>query len=163
MTPPPSVPINPPEPKSRKLPVKRNLSNIYEMKVLPEKSNWQWRFNGRGFEQSEVMNISSENILNIHTDKSQQFMLTSEKVFETLDFKKGFTAEIKLQMLKSAPNNRGVDLELYDGSGSRYAITITDTGACIANRRFAYGETGFRATKRLFVPNTKRSPHYTME
>ncbi|MHC4706344.1 MAG: hypothetical protein ACYS8I_04565, partial [Planctomycetota bacterium] len=45
-----------------------------------------------------------------------------------VDPKKGFAAEIRTQVLKRTANQRGVDLELYDGSGSRYAITITDTG-----------------------------------
>ena len=36
--------------------------------------------------------------------------------------------EIKTQVLKSFTNQRGMDIELYDGAGSRYAITITNTG-----------------------------------
>jgi len=33
---------------------------------------------------------------------------------------------IRTQVLNSSPDQRGVDFELYDGAGSRYAITVTD-------------------------------------
>jgi len=47
--------------------------------------------------------------------------------FVKADYKKGFTVEFKVQVSKSLPNQRGFDLELYDGASSRYALTLTDT------------------------------------
>lgn len=36
--------------------------------------------------------------------------------------------EIQLQIFQTTPHQRGIDLELYDGAGGRYAVSITDTG-----------------------------------
>jgi sulfatase modifying factor 1 len=129
MTPPPTAPPPPPPPTARRLSAKHTLPNVYKPKGLPSKDKWQWSFSGRHFNESDVVSISPEGLLKIHTNDRQQFWLRTEKkeIFGGVDPKKGFTAEIKTKVLKRSPNQRGVDFELYDGAGSRYAITITDS------------------------------------
>jgi hypothetical protein len=129
LTPPPTAPPPPPPPKARRLPFKRRLPNVYKPKGLPSKDKWGWNFRG-GLKESDVISLSPKGLLKFHTNDNQQFWLRTEKkdIFGAVDQKKGFTAEIKTQVLKRTGNQRGVDLELYDGAGSRYAITITDTG-----------------------------------
>ena len=136
MTLPPTAPPPPPPPKARQLLVKPNLPNVYKPKGLPTKdksqtpSNRGWGWNFRGPKESDVISHLPEGLLKFRTNDEQQFWLRTEKadIFGAVDQKKGFTAEIKTQVLKRTGNQRGVDLELYDGAGSRYAITINDTG-----------------------------------
>jgi len=125
---PPAAPPPPPPPKAQQLPIKHNLPDVYRPKGLPSKDRWGWNF--RGGKESDVISLSSEGLLKFHTNTNQQFWLRTEKpdIFGKVDPKKGFTAEIKTQVLKHTANQRGVDFELYDGAGSRYAITVTDTG-----------------------------------
>jgi formylglycine-generating enzyme required for sulfatase activity len=129
MTPPPTAPPPPPPPTPRRLPVKHILPNVYKPKGLPSEDKWQWGFSARHFNESDVVNMFPGGLLKIHTNDKQQFWLRTEKkqIFGAVDPKKGFTAEIKTKVLKSSPDQRGVDFELYDGAGSRYAITITDS------------------------------------
>jgi len=128
MTPPPPATTILSQPKERQLPVKRCLSNIYRPKKLPSQDNWGWEFSGRGASEPEAVSLISGGYLKIHTAIEGQFSWRSDKIFSAVDARKGFTAEIRLQLLKSTPNERGIDLELYDGAGNRYAVTITDTG-----------------------------------
>jgi hypothetical protein len=76
------------------------------------------------------MSIDSNGLLKVHTGDNQQFWLRSnaDHGFAVVEQKKGFTAEIRTQILKSSAARRGVDLELYDGAGSRYVISIKDSG-----------------------------------
>jgi hypothetical protein len=128
MTPPP--PAAPPASvDARQLPAEGSLPSVYRPKGLPTQDNWGWGFAGSGSER-DTISLVSEGALKIRTGENQQLWLRSEKkdVFGRVDQKKGFTAEIRTQVLKTSPRRRGIDLELYDGAGSRYAITITDTG-----------------------------------
>jgi len=127
---PPEAPPPPPAPEPCQLAVKHDLPNVYRPKGLPSQDEWGWDFSGRSFKESDVMTITSEGALKIRTNAQQQFWLRTEKanVFRAVDRKKGFTAEIKTVVLERSANQRGVDLELYDGAGSRYAMTVTDTG-----------------------------------
>jgi formylglycine-generating enzyme required for sulfatase activity len=129
MTPPPVAPPPPPPPTARRLPAKQDLPNIYKPKGLPGEDTWRWSFSARNFNESDVVSMAGDGLLKINTKDQQQFWLRTEKkeIFGSVNPKKGFTAEIKTQLLKRSPNQRGVDFELYDGAGSRYAITITDT------------------------------------
>jgi len=125
----PPVASAPAPPAARQLPGKHTLSNIYRPKGLPTQDSWEWQFAGSGSEK-DTINLVSEGSLKIRTGEKQQLWLRSEKkdVFGSVDQKKGFTAQIRTHILKTSPRRRGVDFELYDGAGSRYAITITDTG-----------------------------------
>jgi hypothetical protein len=118
----------PASPAARQLPSKRTLSNIYRPKGLPTRDDWGWGLAGSS--EKDTISLVREGTLKIHTGEKQQLWFRSEKkdVFGPVDQDKGFTAEIRTQVLKTSPKRRGVDLELYDGAGSRYAITITDTG-----------------------------------
>jgi hypothetical protein len=127
-TPPPAAAPAPPA-AARQLPVKGGLPNVYKPGSLPTQDVWGWQFAGSGSEK-ETINLAPEGTVKIRTGENQQFWLRSEKkhIFGSVDQKKGFTAEIRAHVLKASPERRGVDFELYDGAGSRYAITITDTG-----------------------------------
>ncbi|MHC4062230.1 MAG: hypothetical protein ACYSR6_11595 [Planctomycetota bacterium] len=48
--------------------------------------------------------------------------------FAAVDQKKGFTVELKTRVIKQKPDTKAIDVELYDGAGSRYALAMTDTG-----------------------------------
>jgi len=127
----PPTPPPPPSPsKARNLPVKHTLPNVYRPKGLPSQDKWRWDFSARSLKESDVISVSPEGLLKINTDASQQFWLRTEEtdIFGAADQKRGFTAEIRTQVLKRSANQRGIDLEIYDGAGSRYVITITDTG-----------------------------------
>jgi hypothetical protein len=114
---------------ARQLPAKGSLPNVYTPRGLPTQDNWGWKFAGSGSEK-DTINLVGEGALRIRTGENQELWLRSEKkdVFGPVDQEKGFTAEIRTQVLKASPRRRGIDLELYEGAGSRYAITITDTG-----------------------------------
>ena len=123
---PPKAPPLPPAPKSKQLRQKENLQYVYTPKVIPSEHNWNWRFNGQGFEPEQIINLTDDKIMEIETAEGQQFSFLTEKFpgFKEFDPEKGFTAEISAQIIKSPENDRGLDIELYDGAGSRYAITI---------------------------------------
>jgi len=125
--PPPAPPLS--APTAQQLPAKHSLVKIYKPKGLPSQDKWGWRFRG-GSKETDVVSFCPEGLLKIYTRANQQCWWRSAEAdgYSAIDQKKGFTAEIRTQILKTTPNYRGVDLELYDGSGSRYAITITDTG-----------------------------------
>lgn len=129
MTPPPTAPPPPPPPTACRLPVKHTLPDVYKPEGLPTKDKWGWEFSARTFNEPDVLGVLPDGFLKINANDSQQFWLRTEKkqIFGAVDPKKGFTAEIKTQVLRRSPDQRGVDFELYDGAGSRYAITITDT------------------------------------
>ena len=96
--------------------------------IRRRQSKWLWKFRGAG--ESKTVSILPDGLLKIHTGDNQEIWYRSSKAdgYEAVDQKTGFSAEIKVQVLSSKANHRGVDFELYDGAGSRYAITITDTG-----------------------------------
>ena len=130
MTSPPPPPPPQPPPTAHRLQVKKNLPNVYDPKGLPSEDNWQWKLSGRGLKESELVSIASKGLLKIHTNDKQAFYFRTDQLdgFGAVDTKKGCTSEIKTQILKRKADNHGVAFELYDGAGSRYAISITDTG-----------------------------------
>ena len=123
-----TLPPPPPPPKpvrsARQLPVKSVLSNTYRFEGLPGQD--KWKFSARGFEESAVTGISVDGYLKIKTDSAQQFSFGREMI--AADHRKGLTGEIRAQILESTPDDRGVDLELYDGASGRYALTIKENG-----------------------------------
>jgi len=110
------------------LAAKKGLASLYKPKGPPSQSKWGWNFRGAG--ESKTVSILPDGLLKIRTADDQEIWYRSDKAdgYEAVDQKTGFSAEIKVQVLSSEANHRGVDFELYDGAGSRYAITITDTG-----------------------------------
>ena len=125
----PAAPPAAPAPKAQQLPVKKTLSGVYRPRIMPGQDDWGWNYNGPRSKQADILTVCPDGVLKIKTNAAQQFWLRTEKneLFSELDPKKGFTAEIKTRLLERNSDNRGVDLELYDGAGSRYAITVTDT------------------------------------
>ncbi|MHC4645600.1 MAG: SUMF1/EgtB/PvdO family nonheme iron enzyme [Planctomycetota bacterium] len=124
---PPPAPA-PATPTTLSLPTRATLSKIYRPKGLPSRDKWQWNFRGAG--ENDLASMSPEGTLRISTAANQQcwWRTADADGYDAVEQKKGFTAEIRTQVLKTTPKRRGVDLELYDGAGSRYAITITDSG-----------------------------------
>jgi len=102
-------------PVARKLPAKRNLPGIYETKQL------------RTPDTHTTIRRTDEESLRITTGKFPCSWRT-DQLFTKIDPKNGFTAEIRTRIIKNHPGTCGAELELYDGFGSRYAMTITDTG-----------------------------------
>ncbi|MHC4573755.1 MAG: SUMF1/EgtB/PvdO family nonheme iron enzyme [Planctomycetota bacterium] len=126
-TPAPAAPPPPPI-TARPLPTKHTLPKLYKPKGLPSQDTWGWSF--RGGKENDLVSLSAEGTLKINTGANQQcwWRTADADGYSAVDQNKGFTAEIRTQVLKTTPEHRGIDLELYDGAGSRYAITITDTG-----------------------------------
>jgi hypothetical protein len=128
MTPPPTAPVAPTPPEPRKLTAKRHLSDTYTASELLSEDIWGPQITGAI--KSGTLSSSSQGLLRINYGEGQGFYFRSNPTngFVDVDQKKGFTVEVKTQVLKSSPNQRGMDIELYDGAGSRYAISITNTG-----------------------------------
>jgi len=128
---PPAPPPPEPEPAASALKAKANLPSVYKPKGLPSQDDWQWELLGRGLKEAELVSLLGppKDGLKIHTERSG-FYFRSEKLdgFSAVEPAKGFTGEIKAQILENKANDHGVAFELYDGNGSRYAISITRTG-----------------------------------
>jgi len=119
MTPPPAAPRTVPKPQPKTLPQKTSLPNLYQ----PKEQN------------ANVLQIPSPNdpsrtLYKIRTGRGNGFYIRSDnsEPFASVDPAVGFSAEIKTQIIESAPDGRGVDIELFDGAAARYALSITDTG-----------------------------------
>jgi len=119
-TPPPAAPPTPPEPQSQRLPGRTKLPNSYKPTQMSGDCKWVSNPQGR----------SPEKLLKITIKDGRGFYLRSDdsEPFIAVDHQKGFTAEIRAQVLKRSANRRGVDIELYDGAAARYAVSITDAG-----------------------------------
>ena len=100
---------------ARKLTVKRNLPGVYETKQL------------RPPDTHSAISLTDEGLFRIAAGKFPCSWRT-DQLFTEIDPKKGFTAEIRTRILKNQSGTCGAELELYDGFGSRYAMTVTDTG-----------------------------------
>ncbi|MHC4336922.1 MAG: SUMF1/EgtB/PvdO family nonheme iron enzyme [Planctomycetota bacterium] len=128
MTAPPAAPAAPTPPKPRQLHTRRHLPNTYTARELLSEDIWGPQISGS--KKSGTISPSPQGLLRIDNSRGQGFYFRSDRPdgFAAVEQKKGFTVEIKTQVLKSSTNQRGMDIELYDGAGSRYAITITNTG-----------------------------------
>ncbi|MHC4477952.1 MAG: SUMF1/EgtB/PvdO family nonheme iron enzyme [Planctomycetota bacterium] len=128
LTSPPPAAAPPAAPTPRKLRVKKDLAITYKPSALPSRDNWGWNF--RGAKEDQITIGSDNQRVRITTGENQQCWWRSAEApaIKTIDQAKGFTAEIAAQITKTTRGHRGLDLELYDGAGSRYAITVTDTG-----------------------------------
>jgi len=128
MTTPPEAPATPTPPKPRRLPAKHYLSNTYTARELLSEDIWGPQINGA--KESGTISSSSQGLLRINYGDGRGFYFRSDRAdgFARVEQKKGFSVEVKTQVLKSSPNQRGIDIELYDGAGCRYALSITSTG-----------------------------------
>ncbi|MHC4574695.1 MAG: SUMF1/EgtB/PvdO family nonheme iron enzyme [Planctomycetota bacterium] len=123
MTRPPAAPTRPTPPDAKSLPSKKRLEKVYVLSESTGRGEW--------FASSEDFTkpLSSDGPLKI-TNKAGGFYERSGDPagFAAVNQKKGFTVELKTQVIKRKPDAKVVDIELYDGAGSRYAMAITDTG-----------------------------------
>jgi hypothetical protein len=106
---------------------KQSLAKVYEPRELPSEHEWAWEVAGAG--ESDTISVS-QGAARLETGPNQQcwWRAADADGYGAIEQKKGFTAEIRTQIVKTTAGNRGVDFELYDGAGSRYAMTITDSG-----------------------------------
>ena len=108
------------------LPENPVLPNVFKPEELLNNGNW--KFGSNDIKQVDVTGLSDDGKLNVHTNNKEQFRWTNSKDFRCLNKIDGVTVEIQLQIFQTTPHQRGIDLELYDGAGGRYAVSITDTG-----------------------------------
>lgn len=127
MTPPP-VAKEPQQLKPKKLRVKRKLAKTYEPAVLPSEHNWKWNCNAKKIKEENAVSFLTKGIINLTTGPNQQIWFRSEEpeIFGKVKYKKGYTAEIKTQIIKTTDGERGIDLEIYNGVGARHVMTITE-------------------------------------
>jgi hypothetical protein len=120
---------DPPEPpQGQSLPPRRVLARV-EDEALGVRGPTGWRFESEGAGEADVLTAAPDG-WRLETGAGQHFRLRDrrESGFGAVDPSRGFTAGIRVQVQESPEQDRGVDLELYDARGARYAITITATG-----------------------------------
>jgi len=122
--------------KPQTLPVKAALVDVFAPRHLPSKTK-PWRFTGSGTVEKDVVSFPAGGGMKIDTGARQRarWADTSADGFGRVDIKKGFTAEIRMKVLKTTSPSRGVDLEAYL-PGRRYFITVTTTAVLRHNRGF---------------------------
>ena len=130
LTPPPAAP---PPPKPANLPVKATLPTAFTFADVPSKTA-PWRFTGSGIAEAAATSFPEPGVMKLDAAARQRarWVDMSPKGFGRVDAKKGFAAEMRLQILKSTSPTRGIDFEAYLGdgtaSGSRYFFSVTPTG-----------------------------------
>ena len=143
-TPPSRLPAPPPPPKAEKLPVRGILPNSFRATALPSKAPPPWRFTGSGVSEADAVSFPRPGVMKIDAGRGQRARWAdlSKEGFASVDPKLGFTAGIRMQVVKSTAGNRGIDFEAYVGDGSargrRYFLTVTRTG-------LYWHDDGFRA------------------
>jgi hypothetical protein len=117
-------------PVAAKLPSKNDFHYTYDPKELPGTAGWGWKFYGDDIEESDAVTFPRAGVMKVVTGSDQQLWWRSEapETIGQCDYKKGYTTEIRTQVLRSSANERGVDLEIYDGEGSRYVMTVIKSG-----------------------------------
>ncbi|MHC4636408.1 MAG: sialidase family protein, partial [Planctomycetota bacterium] len=124
MAPPPAAAAEQPNPEPRELPVKPVLSNINRPTKIPTHNDWIWEQQTPEGEASAAGPIKIQN----KSHEPLRFRTPVSHDFAGHKWGKGFTAEARVQIIKSQPNQRGLDLEVFNGETSRFTITITDRG-----------------------------------
>ncbi|TFG47560.1 MAG: exo-alpha-sialidase, partial [Candidatus Brocadiia bacterium] len=114
----------PPQPKVSVLPVKKELSNVFGTAELL-KTGGEWTWASEGGSSSKKQNDNGQ--MEVNTEKKQEISCRSNGI-DKINIDKGFTFEVRVQVIKTASDDRGIDVELYDGSASRYALTIKEKG-----------------------------------
>lgn len=121
---PPGVPTRPAPPASRPLPEKKRLEKVYVLSESVKRAEW--------FAKSEdfAEPASNDRPLKISNAGGGFYERSGDPAgFAAVDDQKGFTVELKTKVITRKPDAKAVDIELYDGAGSRYALAITDTAA----------------------------------
>lgn len=127
--------------KPVKLEAKGKLANVFIPADPPTKTG-PWRFTGSGVQEKQAVRFTKSG-MTIDTGPRQRarWIDTSTDGFAGADAKKGFTAESRLQILKSTSQTRGFDLEARV-AGKRYFITITKTTVHWLDRGFSLAAGG---------------------
>ncbi|MHC4483390.1 MAG: SUMF1/EgtB/PvdO family nonheme iron enzyme, partial [Planctomycetota bacterium] len=123
---PPMAPAKPTPPNARPLPNKDRLEKVYWFGDASGRNRWTWK--SEDFTQERPDEVTSRTPFKITAGNGGFYERNEDPAgFGAVDQKKGFTVEIRTQVVSCSPNAKGVDIELYDGAGSRYALAITDT------------------------------------
>jgi len=131
----PAAPLTPPR-------VKRRLPRVFVADRLPSRARPAWRFTGSEVDEPDAVLFPVAATLELKPGERQRsrWAQTSADGFGAADAEKGFTVELRVQVLTSTDPRRGVDLEAYVGDGVRrgahHMISVTRTGVyCIAGGR----------------------------
>ena len=121
------------QPSPVSLPCRSTLQNVYYGPDVPAlDSPWQWT--GSGTTPPAVVTYPEPNVIRVDTGSDQRARWANDPTgsFTDADDAIGYTAEIRMKVLKSTSSTRGVDFELYFGDGTlpgkRYFISVTTTG-----------------------------------
>lgn len=151
--------------ETSELPVKNRLDSSFVPKDLPSRTE-QWRYNGSGGAESDQVSLCKGVGITIDTGSGQRCRWVDDTAngFAAAQSSKGFTAEIRMQVLRSTHGTRGMDFEtcvlVEDGSFRRYFISVTETavawyGGASGTECIAQGLDNYTAmhTYRLTVRN----------
>ncbi|MHC4474493.1 MAG: SUMF1/EgtB/PvdO family nonheme iron enzyme [Planctomycetota bacterium] len=123
MTLPPEAPMRPPAPQAEVLQRNRRLPNTYRFTTPEGGGRWVWQL-------KPTKESTATELFRLLGGQGRGFYERDGDPagFAGVDDAKGFTVEIKTQVLKSLPDKKGADIELYDGGGRRYGLAITTSG-----------------------------------
>jgi formylglycine-generating enzyme len=121
--------------KPQTLPVKAALSKTFKPRELPSKTK-PWRFTGSGVAEKGVASFRPGGGMTVDTGRNQRARWADTSIggFGRADIKKGFTAEIRVRVIKSVSESRGVDFEAFVNR-RRYFITVTKTAVLLHSGR----------------------------
>jgi sulfatase modifying factor 1 len=127
-TPPRAVPPLRPQPRPRRAettPTRLALREVCAFTSLPSEHAWRWNFEA-GDEGSVAARLPGGGFkLRTPDDLPCLWRNLEGGSYHRVDATQGLTVELRARVTRSTPGERGVDLEVYDGFGSRYAITIS--------------------------------------
>jgi hypothetical protein len=127
MTQPPEAPMRPIPPQAEVLPHKETLPNTYRFATPQGGGRWIWQLKATG---EWAKDSSPREAYRLVGGEGRGFYERNSDPagFAAVDGGKGFTVEIRAQILKTLPDKKGADIELYDGAGRRYGLAITTSG-----------------------------------
>jgi hypothetical protein len=120
----------PSSPKPRPLAGRETLARAFGASRLPTSGDPAWQLVATDAEEGRVARVLEEGGLRITADGADLARWSNERLdgFHDTDIRSGLTAEIEVQVLKSAAG-RGVDLELFARAGTltvnHYLLTVT--------------------------------------
>jgi len=122
--------------KPLKLEAKAKLACVLVTEDLPSRTA-PWRFTGSGATEKDVVSFIKSG-MKVDTGRNQRarWADTSKNGFGRVNAKRGFTAEIRMQVTKSTSASRGIDFEA-SVAGRRYFATVTKTAVLWYSRGFS--------------------------
>jgi|GEM_PF-2602782 len=100
--------------------------------IVAEGSPWRWT--GTGVTEDEAVSFPEPHVMLLDTGPNQRARWVNDSTagFGAADRRTGFTAQVRMKVVKNTQADRGFDFELYAGdgsvSGNRYLLTVTTTG-----------------------------------